>query len=48
MKPHNQCAAANRRPAGQSDGAGDFQRDCCSRRAFPAAVAELDRYTDLE
>ncbi len=36
-------AAANRRPAGQSDGLGEFQRDCCRRSASPAAVAELGR-----
>ena len=35
----NQCAPANRRPAGQSDGPGEFRRDSCSRRALPAAVA---------
>jgi len=37
----NQSAPANRRPAGQSDGSGEFQRDHCSRSASPAAVAEL-------
>lgn len=37
----NQGAPANRRPAGQSDGPGNFQRDSCSRSASPAAVAEL-------
>jgi hypothetical protein len=25
----NKCAAANRRPAVQSDGLGEFARDCC-------------------
>lgn len=48
----NQREAATRRQAGQSafaalrrdrsDGSGEFQRDGCSRLAFPAAVAELD------
>jgi len=42
MTPNN-YAAANRRPAGQSDGSGEFQRDCCSRSASLAAVAELVR-----
>jgi hypothetical protein len=39
-----QVAAANRRPAGQSDGSVRFQRDCCRRSASPAAVAELGRW----
>ncbi len=38
-----QSAAANRRPAGESDGSGEFQRDHCSQSASPAAVAELGR-----
>ena len=33
--------AANRRPAGQSDGSGKFLSAHCSRSASPAAVAEL-------
>ena len=41
--PAKQCAPANRRPAGQSDGSGEFQCDPYSRRALPAAVAELGR-----
>ena len=39
----NQCAAANRRPAGQSDGSGNLSAIVAAARAFPAAVAELDR-----
>ena len=30
-KEPNQGAAANSRPAGQSDGSLEFVRDCCSR-----------------
>jgi hypothetical protein len=37
------CAAANRRLAGQSDDADEFQRDCYSQSASPAAVAEFGR-----
>ena len=36
----NQSAPAPRRPAGQSDGSGEFQLDHCSHRAFPVAVAK--------
>jgi hypothetical protein len=39
----NQCAAANRRPAGQSDGSGNLFATVAADRAFPAAVAELGR-----
>lgn len=39
----NQCAAANRRPAGPSDGAGDLTVIVAANRAFPAEVAELGR-----
>ena len=39
----NQGAAANRRPAGQSDGSGNLSAIVTADRAFPAAVAELDR-----
>ena len=39
----NQSAAANRRPAGQSDGADYLAATVAADRAFPAAVAELDR-----
>jgi hypothetical protein len=39
----NQSAAANRRPAGQPDGAGNFSAIVAADRAFPAAVAELGR-----
>ena len=39
----NPISGAPRRPTGQWDGSGEFRRACCSRRAFPAAVAERDR-----
>ena len=39
----NQSAAANRRPAGQADGSDDLSATIAADRAFPAAVAELDR-----
>ena len=39
--PPNQSAAANRRPAGQSDGSDDLSATVAADRAFPAAVAEL-------
>jgi hypothetical protein len=39
----NQGAAANRRPAGQLDGSGNLFATVAADRAFPAAVAELDR-----
>jgi hypothetical protein len=39
----NQGAAANRRPAGQSDGSGNLAATVAADRAFPAAVAELGR-----
>ena len=39
----NQSAAANRRPAGQSDGSGNLPATVAADRAFPAAVAELGR-----
>ena len=39
----NQGAAANRRPAGQSDGADNLFATIAADRAFPAAVAELGR-----
>jgi hypothetical protein len=35
--------AANRRPAGQSDGSGNSSAIVAADRAFPAAVAELGR-----
>ena len=38
----NPISGAPRRPAGQCYGSGGFQRDSCSRRAFPAAVGDLD------
>jgi hypothetical protein len=43
MMMSNQSAAANRRPAGQSDGAGNLLAIVAAARAFPAAVAELGR-----
>jgi NADPH:quinone reductase-like Zn-dependent oxidoreductase len=39
----NKSAAANRRPAGQSDGSGNLSAIVAADRAFPAAVAELGR-----
>jgi hypothetical protein len=39
----NQCAAANRRPAGQPGGSGNLAAIVAADRAFPAAVAELGR-----
>jgi hypothetical protein len=39
----NQCAAANRRRAGQSDSSDNLPVTVAADRAFPAAVAELDR-----
>lgn len=44
----NQSAAANRRPAGQSDGSGNLSAIVAADRAFPAAVAELGRWASLE
>ena len=41
--PPNQGAAANRRPAGQSDGSENLSAIVAADRAFPAAVAELLR-----
>ena len=37
----NQGAAANRRPAWQSDGSDNLAAIVAADRAFPAAVAEL-------
>ena len=39
----NKSAAANRRPAGQSDGSGNLSATLAADRAFPAEVAELGR-----
>ncbi len=39
----NQSAAPNRRPALQLDGSGNLSATVAADRAFPAAVAELDR-----
>ena len=41
MTQPNQSAAANRRPAGQSDGSDNLFAAIAADRAFPAAVAEL-------
>jgi hypothetical protein len=38
----NKGAAANRRPAGQSDGSENLSTIVAADRAFPAAVAGLD------
>jgi hypothetical protein len=42
MKRPKQGVAANRRPAGPSDGSDDLSATLAADRAFPAAVAELD------
>ncbi len=42
----NKIGRADRRSTGQSDGSEWFVSDCCSRRVFPAAVAELVRPID--
>src|SRR6266446_2742832 len=39
MTRNDRITPANRRPAGQSDGSGNFQREHSSRCASPAAVA---------
>jgi hypothetical protein len=39
----NQGAAANRRPALQLEGSSNLSAIVAADRAFPAAVAELDR-----
>ena len=39
----NQSAAANGRPAGQANGSNNLLATVAADRAFPAAVAELDR-----
>lgn len=36
-------SAANRRPAGQSDGSSNLSAIVAADRTFPAPVAELDR-----
>ena len=41
----NKSAPANRRPAGQSNGSGEFQRDPCSRRAFHQRGARNDDFS---
>jgi hypothetical protein len=40
-RPPNNGTAANRRPARQSDGSGNWLATCAADRAFPAAVVEL-------
>lgn len=40
-------SAANHRPAGQSSASGDLSAMVATDRAFPAAVAELERWTNL-
>jgi hypothetical protein len=42
-EPPNQGAAADRRPAEQSDGPDDLSATLAANRAFLAAVAELGR-----
>jgi len=44
MGSANQSAAANRRPAGRSDGSSDLSAIVAADRAFPAAVAELGSF----
>jgi len=39
----NEGVAANRRPAGQSDGSDNWSAIIAADRAFPAAVAEVCR-----
>jgi len=39
----NKVTGANSRPAGQLDGSGNLAAIVATDRAFPAAVAELDR-----
>jgi hypothetical protein len=41
----DQGAAANRRPALQSDGSGNLSATLAADQAFPAAVAQLCRST---
>jgi hypothetical protein len=41
----NKSAPANRRPAGQSNGSGEFQRDPRSRRAFHQRGARNDDFS---
>ena len=48
MTMPNQSAAANRRPALQSDGAGNLAAIVAADRAFSAAVAELTRWTWIQ
>jgi hypothetical protein len=43
LRPNNQGAGANRRPAGQSGGSDNLSAIVAADRAFPAAVAELGR-----
>ena len=41
--PPNKSLHSNRRSAGQSDGSDNLSATVAADRAFPAAVAELDR-----
>lgn len=41
--PSNQITAANRRPAGQSEGLGNLFATVTADRAFPVAVVDLGR-----
>jgi hypothetical protein len=43
VSSHHKSAAANRRPALQSDGSDNLSATVAADRAFPAAVAELGR-----
>jgi hypothetical protein len=47
VSSHNRSAAANRRPALQSDGSDNLSATVAADRAFPAAVAELGRYAHV-
>ena len=43
LKSANKVGGANHRPAGQSDGSSNLSATVAANRAFPAAIAELDR-----
>ena len=43
MRQSRLTSALQRRPAGQSDGSDNLSATVAADRAFPAAVAELDR-----
>ena len=44
----DKCAAANPRPAGQSEGSDELPAINAADRAFPVAVAELGRYAQAD